>query len=443
MQSKAPKIRQTGEINSVLPTVSRFELDNGVSGLFIDIPGSPAMSMEACFRAGDYLCPKDKLDLGHFLEHLVLMANKSFSSHRDFSRAMQAYGGYYNARSGPIDVVYEFETPDLDWARTFDLSLTAVSSPSFLPTEFESEKNVVRQEHKRHIDDPEVRSWHLASRPMGYPSGRADECLGCLDLISLDDIKSHYGKTHTASNFRFVVAGHLSSDRRQLIEQKLSSIDLPKGEGLFELPKLSFEGSGLVYESKGDTETTGYCLIFSNGSLVLSPQERVAARLLSAIFLVGHDSWIYGQARDDGLIYALAGHLEQLAGSVSFDFSGQISHGNLEPLIDIILGSIGRLLAGDLPEDQVEYQKNQAIGSHHRRSLTPDFWIRYFREDYFDRDLVLSADYPALVESVDKDQIIAVAQKIFGRYDWTLGLVGNVPDQTQKRVEDKLKSAPK
>ena len=438
MQSKNHQAGPGSSVNPVPPSTSQFELDNGVSGLFIDIPGSPAMAFEACFRAGDYLCPKDKPDLAHFLEHLVLMANEDYPTQQDFARAVQAYGGYTNAHTGSINVSYEFDAPDFDWFRTLGLLLTAISKPLFLPAEFDSEKSVVRQEHNGHIDSSERRASELAIRAMGYPTARADECLACLDLIGHDDVREYHRQTHTLSNLRFIIAGHLPPERRDSIKQKLTTLDMPRGDGLSKLPPLPFSGAGLVYESRSEVKTAGHCLGFANHGLVLTPEEEVAMKLLHNILLFGDDSWIYGRARRSGLIYSLFGYCGQIAGSTNFEFSGQLSPENLDPLVDIILAAIDRLLVGDLSERDVEYHKNHAVGSHQRRSLTPRFWIRYFRDDYFDRELILSTDYRSLVEAVDRNQIVSVGQKMFGSFDWTLGLLGNVPEEARNRIEAKF-----
>ncbi len=421
-----------------IPSVSEFKLANGVEGVFIDIPNCPAMSFEIAFRAGYYLCPEDKPDLAHFLEHLVLMANEDHPSNLDFSRAIQINGGSRNAETGPVSLCYSFYGPDFDWSRLFDLMLVAVSKPLFLSSEFDSERQVVRQEHKIYLDDRMRRLEQITLRRLGHPLARSDECLACLDSISIEDIKSYHRQTHTLSNSQLLLAGHLPESRRELIKQKLSSLDLPKGDGRPTRPHKRLAGAGLIYEPEPEAETAHCFLSLTEGNLVLNSQEFSALSLICSILMSGDDSWIYGYARDKGLIYHMANYFESLAGSVHFDLLGQTDPSKLEQLFDLILAAIDRLMAGDFPDDEVDYHKSYNIGRSQVNYLGPRRWLDYLRGEYLGLDLILPVDHREHLGSVDKGQIVALARKLFGSFDWTLGLLGDVPEETRNRIEAKF-----
>ena len=421
-----------------VPSVSEFKLANGVEGVFIDIPDCPAMSFDIAFRAGYYLCPNDKPDLAHFLEHLVLMANEAYPSNLDFTRALQTNGGSRNAETGPVSLCYSFYGPDFDWSRQFDLMLVAVSKPLFLLSEFESEKQVVRQEHKLYLDDRMKRIEQITLRRLGHPLARSDECLACLDSISIEDIRSYHRQTHTLSNSQLLLAGHLPEPRRELIKQKLSSLDLPKGDGRPARPHKGLAGAGLIYEPEPEAGTAHYFLSFTEGSLVLDSQEFSALSLACSILMSGDDSWIYGRARDEGLIYYMANYFESLAGSVHFDLLGQTDPAELEQLLDLILAALDRLMAGDFSDDEVDYHKSYNIGRAQVSYLGSRRWLDYLREEYLSLDLILPVDHRRHLGSVDKGQIVALARKLFGSCDWTLGLLGNVPEETRNRIEAKF-----
>ena len=397
------------------------------------------MSFDIAFRAGDYLCPKDKPDLGHFLEHLVLKANADYPSHKEFSRALHAKGGTRDAYAGIFNVCYQFDTPDPDWSRMFDLMLSAVSKPLFLSGEFKSEKLVIGQEHKGYLDDRAGKIEQIVLQRIGRPSARADERLACLESISIDDIKNHYQMTHTSSNARVLVAGHLPLSRRQSIEQRLSGLDLPPGEGRLELPSGKLEGVGMIYRPEAKLENARYFLSFVERDLVLTIQEKLILEyLLSSILLHGDDSWIIGQARHEGLIYNMSRYFDSTATSTNFDFHGQASPDKLERLIDIILAGIDRLLAGDLSTEEIAYCKDYATGFFQMYHATSRDWIDTFSYYYLDSGDIFSVDIQSQLESVGKEEIVGVAHKVFGSFDWTLGLLGKVPTDTRQRIEDKL-----
>ncbi len=58
--------------------VDEIELKNGAKGLLIDIANTKAMHFNLSFRAGDYLCPKEKEQTAHVLEHMMFKANEVY-----------------------------------------------------------------------------------------------------------------------------------------------------------------------------------------------------------------------------------------------------------------------------------------------------------------------------------------------------------------------------
>ena len=259
-----------------LPVATKFALSSGLEGLLINVPDSRSMMMEIVFRAGYYFCPKDKPDLAHFLEHLVCKANEDYPSQAEFSRSISAKGGQRNASTGTCDVRYFFLAPDLDWSRLFDLMLTAISKPLFLPGEFESEREVVRQEHKKRQDNRQLRISLAVNQQSGYYLIDPNRLLACLDSITLEDIKGYYHQTHTLNNARVIVSGNLPLERQQLIKQKLGDLDLPVGGGRPELPLEKLKGAGLIYQEDNEASTIHYQLSFSREGLVLSPNQLVS-----------------------------------------------------------------------------------------------------------------------------------------------------------------------
>ena len=424
---------------SWLPAVTDFRLPNGVGGLFIDMPNCPAFSFRAIFRAGDYLCPEDKPDLAHFLEHLVLGANKNYSSQAEFWRAIIANGGKCNAFTGSVYIKYEFDTPDFDWDRMLDLAISAISQPLFLPSEFASEKDVVRNEHRLYLDDPRLKITSTVERQMGLPSPHPDDRLAGLDSTVIEDIHSYYRRTHTLGNARFIFAGQLPLDRQQLIKQKLATLELPDGDQP-NLPNKPLRGDGLFYEPKADAATVAYDLSLTTGDLPLDPSTSATWQIIYYLLFHGDHSWIFGAARQRGLVYGIQGYIHDFGPSTIYSFAGQVKADNLKPLLDLILAAIDRLLVGDLSDSDFDYQKNAFVGANQMHYMLPDSWISQFYGHYVDCDLIVPVDWGTVVESVTKSQLIDTANKMFGQFDWTWGLLGDVPLSIRQEIEIRLNS---
>jgi predicted Zn-dependent peptidase len=59
-------------------TVVKSKLENGAEGLFIDVPGATVMDFEFNFRAGEYMVSREKWEVPHLCEHVLLGANEKF-----------------------------------------------------------------------------------------------------------------------------------------------------------------------------------------------------------------------------------------------------------------------------------------------------------------------------------------------------------------------------
>ena len=202
-------------------TVSEVKLKNGAKGLLINVPDASVMTVEFNFRAGEYLVPENKWEAPHIMEHVLLGANKLVPNARAFQAEFEKNGAYSNASTSAYDITYEAECADFEWDRIIDLLLTAITQPLFLEEEFKAEFGNVREElasrsnnHFRHLS--------LALRQAyGFAVKTDQQRLKLMDNVSLADIKKHYKNTHTTSNLRFVIAGHIDPERRKIIKNKL------------------------------------------------------------------------------------------------------------------------------------------------------------------------------------------------------------------------------
>ena len=421
------------------PTTFEIERSGGLKGLLINLPNCPAMHFELSFRAGDYRCPSQKPDLAHFLEHLVLMANKQYPSQRDFARAVRANGAYCNASTGPKNVRYFFSTPTNDWQRAFDLMLTAASQPLFLLSEFESEKEVVRQEWHRQLNNRQATISYECDQRVGFEAFLPAERLAGLDSISRADVRAYYRRTHTIDNARLMLAGPMPPAHRRWVLKRLEQLSLPAGRsGRPTLPREKLNGAGLIYKPDPTAETVYYQLTFVNNTRPPGRSDLDALGLIRNLLIDSDDSWIYGQARELGLIYALGAGYGATVTSGHFGFYGQVTPVNLEPLIDLILNEIDRLLAGEFEPDEVDRCKDRLSGTFDMSYLTPQSWVGYYAHNYLNRDFVIPS-YRSRLRPIDRDQMIQTARHIFGPANWTLGLLGKVPQATRRRLETRFK----
>jgi predicted Zn-dependent peptidase len=102
--------------------VTKVKLENGAEGLFIDVPGATVMDYEFNFRAGEYLVARDKWEVPHLCEHVLLGANEKYPKARVFQAEFEKNGAYSNAHTSTYHITYESECADFEWERILDLT---------------------------------------------------------------------------------------------------------------------------------------------------------------------------------------------------------------------------------------------------------------------------------------------------------------------------------
>lgn len=419
--------------------VSEVKLPNGTTGLLINIPDASVMTFELNFRAGEYLVPEAKWEAPHIMEHVLLGANKLIPKARAFQAEFEKNGAYSNASTSTYDITYEAECADFEWDRIIDLLLTAVTQPLFLEEEFQAEFGNVREElasrsnnHFRHLS--------LALRQAyGFAIKTDQERLRLMDNVSLADIKKHYKKTHTTSNLRFVIAGHIDQERRKIIMQKLGKINLPEGGGRFELPDELPARLGDTLAIKNGSVDNLYFYIDTFLLRRLRDPESDALNLINTMLTETLYSRILGTAREQGLVYHMSSGYGQTKLTSNWWFGAQVMPANAPALFNIIVRELKNVRRGRLKEEDIAAAKQYLIGRYQRSGQTVGGTMAGYSPRYFFDGQV--DDYykvPARIKAVTKERVLSVTEAMFSDKVHGLGLLGNIDDATKTGLEQQI-----
>ena len=421
-------------------TVYEIKLKNGSKGLIINVPESSVVTFDINFRAGDYLTKEGKWEAAHIMEHVLLGANKLIPKARTFQAEFEKNGAYSNASTSSYDIIYEAECAEFEWNRILGLLITAVTKPLFLKEEFEAEFGNVREEltarsnnHFRHLS--------LALRQSyGFAMKTDQDRLKLMGNVELKDIREHYELTHTTSNMRFVIAGHLPIERRKLIKKAFDSIELPLGDGRFELPDerpISLEKP--LYINNKTIEHI-YVYVDTFMSRRIRDPEVDALSLINTMLTETLYSRIFGAAREKGLIYGMSSGMEQTKDISGWWIGAQIMPKNAPALFDIIVRELTAVFKGKIKDEDITAAKQYAIGRYQRSGQTVGGTAAGYSNRYFFDDVI--DDYykiPERIKAVSRNRIIKITKEIFAENIWGMGILGNVDQEFIDTLEEKLK----
>lgn len=417
--------------------VDEIILNNGARGLLVHVPDATVMDVYINFRAGEYLVPHKKWETPHLMEHILLGANDKYPRARDFQAEVEKNGAYSNASTDVYDIVYETECADFEWARVFDLLITAIQNPLFLQEEYEAEFGNVREELSARANNHFRQLGATSRKAYGLVSETDRRRLELMDNVTLSDVRGHYRRTHTTDNMRFVIAGNIGTRRSQIVSL-LESIGLPRGER-FEMPDENVSAPGKPVVVHNPTVDTLYFYIDTFMKRRLEETEVDSLSIMNAILTETLYSKILGTARESGLVYGMSSGFQQIKLSSNLWFGSQVSTKNAPALFEIIIEQLGNIFRGELAEADIVAAQAYAIGRYQRGAQTVSstaggYTGRYFFDEFVD-------DYykiPERIQAVTKQSIVDAARAMFADSIGGLGLYGKTTPAIASKLHDQI-----
>lgn len=419
--------------------VEEIVLKNGARGLIVDVPGASVMSSQFHFRAGSrFVRDKTIYETAHIMEHMAFGANEAFGDAHAYEAEFTRNGAYHNAYTSDYSMVYVSECADFEWDRILDLKKVAIVEPRFNDDELEGEKGNVRSELTGYLNNYNRLLWPRLGKEMGEDIMTYRERLKTISTITLDDIREHYGRTHTSHNMRFVIAGNIG-ERKSTLRQQLESWGLKPGDRLpIPVDELHRTDAIIIKRKESSDVTFGLSFVVPRR---ISDDELDAMGALNHILTGTLHSRILGTARKKGMAYGMFSDSTAYEHNSSWDFGAQITLANLDPFFDIMLGELRSVLRGELGDEEVEAAKSYALGKHQMSLQTVGQINGLYADRYFFDGVI--EDYekrPDDIRSVTKERIIQVANEYIEANCWSLGFVGNIDRAAANALHERIKT---
>jgi predicted Zn-dependent peptidase len=173
----------------------------------------------------------------------------------------------------------------------------------------------------------------------------------------------------------------------------------------------------------------------------LEPSEQYAMTCLNHILNGTMSSKIFGAARKKGIVYGMGSQTESDRQSSTWDFDGEVNSENAADLFDLIAVELGKVINGDISEEDIVAAKAYALGRHQMLAQTADQIGNYYLRDYITTGkFEPMADAPKMIENIDKSTIVQLARIFMQSGVSGLAVVGNmnkaVLDELWQRILD-------
>ena len=415
--------------------VVEVKLANGARGLFINVPGATVMCYELNFRAGEYLVPREKWEVPHLLEHVLLGANEKFTKARLFQAEVEKNGAYANASTGIVSIGYEAECADFEWQRILELLLLAIAKPLFLREEYRAEYGNIRDELTARSNNHFRMLQASISEAHGLIAMTDRERIKQMKNVRRQDLIDHYMRTHVTANLRFVIAGNLNG-RRKTISRILESIELPKRGKRFELPpERPMNLNNPIFILRPAVRNLYFGLNTFKLARLEDP-EVDAMELVNSMLTATLHSRILGEARERGLVYSMDSGLDIARNFSGWWFSAQVLPRNAKPLFEIITGELKRVRAGDISNEDLEAAKQYLLGRHQRSAQTVAGTAAGYASRYYFDGVINDYDrIPKRIAAVTRRRAVDSAESLFTDRIKGLGFLGG---STSRKLTEPL-----
>ena len=335
-------------------TLQEFKLQNGLTVLYMRIPGTEVVTTNITYTVGSRDEEKGQTGIAHMLEHMLFKPTLNDLKNKVDSVAMQCEretGCILNANTWKDRTTYFFSYPKEHFSRALKIEADRMHNVVLTDREFLPERNNVLSEFDMNFGDPyfalsvEIVCSAFYSHPYGH------ETIGFREDIegyAIDDLQRFYKKYYDPAYATLMVIGD--------IDEKIALTEIVK-----EFGNQSTEGNKLIVkkiiepkqnglrrvsvERQSSTNIVGFSIKHSG-----FPQKNwYVTSLLASILANESDSILYTKLVDTGLASKVSMSLEPTSEeNIAILYVTLTPKATFEQIEDIVLTTVWKLTQKDI-----------------------------------------------------------------------------------------------
>ncbi|MHB1185235.1 MAG: M16 family metallopeptidase [Desulfobulbia bacterium] len=398
------------EAVEIAPHLHKNKLDNGLTVLVKETPGTKVATVQIWVKAGSIYEEKHEAGITHLIEHMIFKGTPTRAP-GEVAGAIEAMGGQINAYTSYEYTVYHATLSSRNWGDAMEVLADAVLHSTFDADELEREKKVVLEEIRMRKDRAnivlfqELMAKAYTVHPYRLPiSGTAES----VTAISRDDILRYMKNHYHPDNFTVVVVGDV---RVQQVVDAVNSLmgGLAKSEARPPaIPREPPQKGTRLFALTEDVNQTQLALAFPGSAF--KGQDAAILDVMTSILASGETSRLYTTLRNDkGLVYRIDGSAFTPRDPGLLEFTATLDADKVAPALEATLTELFRMKHSKVSDEELDRAK---------RNLESDFIFNLERAEGQARVLgsfeFLTGDpredkYLAKVRAVSKEDIQRVA----------------------------------
>src|SRR6266436_4700203 len=393
--------------------IQKHVLPNGLVVLTETMPHVRSVSVGIWVRNGSRCEVPEENGLAHFIEHMVFKGTERRSAEA-IAREMDSIGGMLDAFTSKEQICFNAKVLDQNLPIAFDIISDLCLHPRFDSTDIKNEQQVVLEEIKMDMDNPEYLLHESFTRgfwpehPLGRPILGTPETV---NAFNRELIKARFADWFAPDHLVVTAAGNVTHDKvLELVQQEFGG--LPAAGSLEDIGPPS-TSAPIRVEKKRDLEQVHLCI--GVPSLPLAHEGRFAAAVLNNLLGGGMSSRLFQNIREKrGLAYAVFSELTPYSDAGILSVYAGTAKETVGQVVDMTIAEFRSMKESPVTEEELLRAKNHLKGSLmlSLESTSSRMSNLARQELYFGRFSTLD-EILAAIEAVTRDQLQSLANQFF------------------------------
>jgi predicted Zn-dependent peptidase len=421
----------------VLNLYSKHIHKSGLRIITSNMPSTRSVCIAVFIGIGSRYESDEEAGTCHFIEHMCFKGTKRRPSPMEIAETIEGVGGMMNGGTGKESTTFWCKVAKPHFPLALDFLTDILRNPKFDVADLERERGVIQEELKESVDSPQDRVCLVLNELMwpGQPLGR--DIIGTresINSLNRDSVLQYMRECYGPGNSVVAIAGDLNHDDIISMVEK-SFKGWPKVKARAYVPANDVQRKPRIKMEKRDTEQVHLCLGIKGLSIV--DPDRYKLDLLNVVLGGGMSSRLNQELREKrGLVYDVDSYVDYYLDSGALTVYAGVDSRNAEDAVSAIMEELTRLKdsvkAPELTKVKELVKGRLMLGMEDTRSVAS--WAG--RQEISTGRVLTVDDVVSIVDKIQAEDIIEVAERLFVTENLSLAMVG--PVSSEERLKDLL-----
>jgi predicted Zn-dependent peptidase len=351
--------------------------------------------------------------IAHFMEHMVFKGTERRSAEA-IAREMDSIGGMLDAFTSKEQVCFSAKILDEHLPIAFDVIADLVLRPKFDSEDIRKERQVVLEEIKMDLDNPEYLLHELFTSGFWPDHSLGRPILGTPETVKnfhREAVNNRFRQWFAPDHLVVAAAGNVGHNQMLDLVQKEFG-HLPASGSLAADPSPSSRAP-IHLETKKELEQVHVCI--GVPALPLADERRFGLAILNNLLGGGMSSRLFQNIRErQGLAYAVFSEITPYSDAGMFTVYAGTSKDTISQVIDLTLKEFSDLKVSPVTEEELLRAKNHLKGSLmlSLESTSARMSNLARQQLYFGRFFTMD-EILASIQSVTREEVQSLARQFF------------------------------